>query len=87
MILITPQTLEDKIAEWKRQIGEYKWQKLALKETSEQKKIALKKATRSQKQRVQRFEEAVKNVTSKIREHVSDYAVRNVVLYCLKLNN
>ncbi|XP_019146950.2 protein BCAP isoform X1 [Corvus cornix cornix] len=63
------QTLENKIAEWKRQIGEYKCQKLALKETNEQKKIALEKATRSQKQRVQRFEEAVKNVTSKIREH------------------
>ncbi|KAM4773953.1 protein BCAP [Cyanocitta cristata] len=63
------QTLENKIAEWKRQIGEYKCQKLGLKETNEQKKIALKKATRSQKQRVQRFEEAVKNVTSKIREH------------------
>ncbi|XP_048169232.1 protein BCAP isoform X1 [Corvus hawaiiensis] len=63
------QTLENKIAEWKCQIGEYKCQKLALKETNEQKKIALEKATSSQKQRVQRFEEAVKNVTSKIREH------------------
>ncbi|XP_066049210.1 protein BCAP isoform X2 [Chamaea fasciata] len=63
------QTLEKKIAEWKHKIGEYKCQKLTLKETSEQKKIALKKALRSQKQRAQRLEEAVKDVTSKIREH------------------
>ncbi|XP_063263503.1 protein BCAP isoform X1 [Prinia subflava] len=63
------QTLENKIAEWKHKIGEYKCQKLALKETSEQKKIALKKALRSQKQRAQRLEEAVKDVTPKIREH------------------
>lgn len=81
------QTLENKIAEWKHKIGEYKCQKLALKETSEQKKIALKKVLRSQKQKAQRSEEAVKDVISKIREHVSDYAVSNVVLYCLKLNN
>ncbi|XP_041339311.1 protein BCAP [Pyrgilauda ruficollis] len=63
------QTLENKIAEWKHQIGEYKCQKLALKETSEQKKIALEKAIRSQKLRAQRLQEAVKDVTSKIKEH------------------
>nr|XP_054494585.1 protein BCAP [Agelaius phoeniceus] len=63
------QTLKNKIAEWKHQIGEYKCQKLALKETSEQKKIALEKAIRSQKQRAQCLEEAVKDVTSKIKEH------------------
>ncbi|XP_030809509.1 protein BCAP [Camarhynchus parvulus] len=63
------QTLQNKIAEWKHQIGEYKCQKLALKETSEQKKIALEKAIRSQKQRAQHLEEAVKDVTSKIKEH------------------
>lgn len=87
LILIMLQTLENKIAEWKHQIGEYKRQKLALKETNEQKKIALKKALKSQKQRAQLFEEAVQDVTSKIREYVSDYAMRNVELYCLKLNN
>ncbi|XP_071292451.1 protein BCAP isoform X2 [Agelaius tricolor] len=63
------QTLKNKIAEWKHQIGEYKCQKLALKETNEQKKIALEKAIRSQKQRAQCLEEAVKDVTSKIKEH------------------
>ncbi|KAF2984440.1 hypothetical protein EK904_003384 [Melospiza melodia maxima] len=62
-------TLKNKIAEWKHQIGEYKCQKLALKETSEQKKIALEKAIRSQKQRAQLLEETVKDVTSKIKEH------------------
>ncbi|KAL9846263.1 protein BCAP [Geothlypis trichas] len=62
------QALKNKIAEWKHQIGEYKCQKLALKETSEQKKIALEKAIRSQKQRAQCLEEAVKDVTSKIKE-------------------
>lgn len=81
------QTLENKIAEWKHQIVEYKGQKLALKERSEQKKIALEKAKRFQKQRAQHLEEAVKDITSKIKEHVSDYAVSNVVLYCSKLNN
>ncbi|KAM7014269.1 protein BCAP [Passerculus sandwichensis] len=63
------QTLKNKIAEWKHQVGEYKCQKLALKETSEQKKIALEKAIRSQKQRAQLLEETVKDVTSKIKEH------------------
>ncbi|XP_059334521.1 protein BCAP [Ammospiza nelsoni] len=63
------QTLKNKIAEWKHQIGEYKCQKLALKETSEQKKIALEKTIRSQKQRAQLLEETVKDVTSKIKEH------------------
>ncbi|XP_074732533.1 protein BCAP isoform X3 [Strix uralensis] len=62
------QTLEKKIAEWKLQVGEYKHQMLALKETSEQKKTALKKAIRSQKQRAHRFEAAVENLTSRIRE-------------------
>lgn len=80
------QALKNKIAEWKHQIGEYKCQKLALKETSEQKKIALEKAIRSQKQRAQCLEEAVKDVTSKIKEQVSDYAMSNVIMYCLKLN-
>ncbi|XP_017661133.1 PREDICTED: outer dense fiber protein 2-like isoform X1 [Lepidothrix coronata] len=63
------QNLEKKIAKWKHQVGEYKHQKSALKETSEQNKIALKKAMWSQKQRAQFFEEAAKNLTSKIREH------------------
>ncbi|XP_032856761.2 protein BCAP [Tyto alba] len=62
------QTLEKKIAEWKLQVGEYKHQMLALKETSEQKKTALKKAIRSQKQRARHFEAAVENLTSRIRE-------------------
>uniref|UniRef100_A0A663DWY3 Outer dense fiber of sperm tails 2 like n=1 Tax=Aquila chrysaetos chrysaetos TaxID=223781 RepID=A0A663DWY3_AQUCH len=62
------QTLEKKIAEWKHQVGEYKHQMLALKETSEQKKTALKKVMRSQKQRAQHFEAAVENLTSRIRE-------------------
>ncbi|XP_072788866.1 protein BCAP isoform X6 [Taeniopygia guttata] len=62
-------TLENKIAEWKHQIVEYKGQKLALKERSEQKKIVLEKAKRFQKQRAQHLEEAVKDVTSKIKEH------------------
>ncbi|XP_063200640.1 protein BCAP isoform X3 [Chroicocephalus ridibundus] len=62
------QTLEKKIAEWKLQVGEYKHQMLALRETSEQKKTALKKAIRSQKQRAECFEEAVENLTSRIRE-------------------
>ncbi|KFZ49561.1 Outer dense fiber protein 2-like, partial [Antrostomus carolinensis] len=62
------QTLEKKIAEWKLQVGEYKHQMLALRETSEQKKTALKKAIKSQKQRAERFEAAVENLTSRIRE-------------------
>ncbi|XP_023787912.1 outer dense fiber protein 2-like isoform X4 [Cyanistes caeruleus] len=63
------QTLENKIAEWELQIGEYKYRKLALKETTEQRKIALKKAIRSQKQRAQHLEESVKDITAKIRDH------------------
>ncbi|XP_074007997.1 protein BCAP [Numenius arquata] len=62
------QILEKKIAEWKLQVREYKRQMLALRETSKQKKTALKKAIRSQKQRAECFEAAVENLTSRIRE-------------------
>ncbi|PKU48329.1 hypothetical protein llap_1329 [Limosa lapponica baueri] len=61
-------TLQKKIAEWKLQVHEYKRQMLALRETSKQKKTALKKAIRSQKQRAECFEAAVENLTSRIRE-------------------
>uniref|UniRef100_A0A8D0HKP5 Outer dense fiber of sperm tails 2 like n=1 Tax=Sphenodon punctatus TaxID=8508 RepID=A0A8D0HKP5_SPHPU len=47
-----PMTLERKITEWKLQVEEHKHQILTVKETSEQKKNALKKATRAQKQRI-----------------------------------
>eukprot|EP00076_Gallus_gallus_P024217 XP_015146334.1 outer dense fiber protein 2-like isoform X3 [Gallus gallus] len=62
------QTLEKKIAEWKLQIGEYKRQMLALKKTSEQKKAYLRRAIRSQKQKTECFEEAVENLTSRVKE-------------------
>ncbi|KFO72763.1 Outer dense fiber protein 2-like, partial [Cuculus canorus] len=62
------QTLEKKIAEWKLQVGEYKHQMFALRETSEEQKTALKKAIRFQKQRAQHFEAAVENLTFSIRE-------------------
>lgn len=80
------QTLEKKIAEWKLKAGEYKHQMLALKAKSEQKKTALKKTIRFQKERAQHFEALVESLISRIREHVSDYAVSKVVLYCLKLH-
>ncbi|XP_039341390.1 protein BCAP isoform X7 [Mauremys reevesii] len=62
------QTLEKKISEWKLQIGKHKHQILAVKETNEQKKKALKKATRAQKQRAECFEASVEKLTSKIRK-------------------
>uniref|UniRef100_A0A8B9EPT8 Outer dense fiber of sperm tails 2 like n=1 Tax=Anser cygnoides TaxID=8845 RepID=A0A8B9EPT8_ANSCY len=63
------QTLEKKIAEYKLQVGDYKHQILALRETSEQEKTGLRKAITSQKRKAAHFEEAVKNLTSRIREH------------------
>ncbi|XP_021261051.1 outer dense fiber protein 2-like isoform X4 [Numida meleagris] len=62
------QTLEKKIAEWKLQVGECKRQMLALRETSEQKKADLRRAIRSQKRETECFEEAVENLTSRIKE-------------------
>ncbi|KAM9129927.1 protein BCAP isoform 2-T2 [Pangshura tecta] len=62
------QTLEKKITEWKLQNGKHKHQILAVKETNEQKKKALKKATRAQKQRAECFEASVEKLTSKIRK-------------------
>ncbi|XP_062437611.1 protein BCAP [Rhea pennata] len=62
------QTLEKKIAEWKLQAGECKHQILSLRQKSEQKKTALKKANRSQKKKAERFETVVENITSRIRE-------------------
>ncbi|XP_050568308.1 protein BCAP [Cygnus atratus] len=63
------QTLEKKIAEYKLRVGEYKHQILALRKTSEQEKTGLRKAITSQKRKAAHFEEAVKNLTSRIREH------------------
>nr|XP_021149891.1 outer dense fiber protein 2-like isoform X2 [Columba livia]XP_021149892.1 outer dense fiber protein 2-like isoform X2 [Columba livia]XP_021149893.1 outer dense fiber protein 2-like isoform X2 [Columba livia] len=63
------QTLEKKIAEWKLKAGEYKHQMLALKAKSEQKKTALKKTIRFQKERAQHFEALVESLISRIREH------------------
>eukprot|EP00075_Anas_platyrhynchos_P029682 XP_027318935.1 protein BCAP isoform X8 [Anas platyrhynchos] len=65
------QTLEKKIAEYNLQVGEYKHQILALRETSEQEKTGLRKAITSQKRKAAHFEETVKNLTSRIREHVT----------------
>lgn len=79
------QTLEKKIAEYNLQVGEYKHQILALRETSEQEKTGLRKAITSQKRKAAHFEETVKNLTSRIREHVSDYTVSNVALCSFKL--
>ncbi|KFQ23825.1 Outer dense fiber protein 2-like, partial [Merops nubicus] len=62
------QTLEKKITESKLQVGEYKHQMLTLRERSEQKKTALKKAIRSQKKRAEGFEAALESLTSRIRE-------------------
>ncbi|XP_030429710.1 protein BCAP isoform X2 [Gopherus evgoodei] len=62
------QTLEKKITEWKLQIGKQKHQILTVKETNEQKKKALKKATRAQKQRAECFEASIEKLTSKIRK-------------------
>nr|XP_048717360.1 protein BCAP isoform X8 [Caretta caretta] len=62
------QTLEKKITEWKLQTGKHKHQILAVKETNEQKKKSLKKATRAQKQRAECFEASVEKLTSKIRK-------------------
>ncbi|XP_050818116.1 protein BCAP isoform X5 [Gopherus flavomarginatus] len=62
------QTLEKKITEWKLQIGKHKHQILTVKETNEQKKKALKKATRAQKQRAECFEASIEKLTSKIRK-------------------
>ncbi|KFV67278.1 Outer dense fiber protein 2-like, partial [Dryobates pubescens] len=62
------QTLEKKIAEWKLQVGEYKRQILAIKETSEQKKTVLKKVIRFHKQRAEDFEATVENLISIIKE-------------------
>ncbi|KAM9186554.1 LOW QUALITY PROTEIN: protein BCAP [Mergus octosetaceus] len=63
------QTLEKKIAEYNLQVGEYKHQILALRETSEQEKTGLRKAITSQKRKAAHFEETVTNLTSRIREH------------------
>ncbi|XP_031470642.1 protein BCAP isoform X2 [Phasianus colchicus] len=62
------QTLEKKIAEWKLQTDDYKHQMVALRETSEQKKADLRRAIRSQKRKTECFEEAVENLTSRIKE-------------------
>ncbi|XP_065597343.1 protein BCAP [Cyrtonyx montezumae] len=63
------QTLEKKIAEWKLEVCDCKRQMLALREASEQKKADLRRAIRSQKRKTEHFEEAVGNLTSRIKEH------------------
>ncbi|XP_072505048.1 protein BCAP isoform X6 [Notamacropus eugenii] len=60
--------LKTKIAEWKLQLKTYEQQIIALKQTNEQKKIALKKASKVCKGRADSLTANIDDLTSQIRE-------------------
>ncbi|KAM5256710.1 protein BCAP isoform 7-T7 [Ctenodactylus gundi] len=61
-------TLETKIANWNMQLKTNKHEAIVIKETSKQKAIALKKASRIYKQRLAHFTGDVEHLTSQIRD-------------------
>ncbi|XP_032074076.1 protein BCAP isoform X3 [Thamnophis elegans] len=62
------QTMEKNIAEWKRQVGEYKQKILAEKKRKVERKNALKRAAVVQKQRAEQMKIVVENLFSKVKE-------------------
>ncbi|KAG8132608.1 hypothetical protein E2320_010452 [Naja naja] len=62
------QTVEKNIAEWKRQVGEYKQKILAEKKRKVEQRNALKRAAVVQKQRAENMKVVVENLLSKIKE-------------------
>ncbi|XP_074122430.1 protein BCAP isoform X2 [Sminthopsis crassicaudata] len=61
-------TLNAEIDEWKLQLKTYEQQIIALKQTNEQKKIALKKAAKVCKERADFFTANIENLTSQLRD-------------------
>nr|XP_031535420.1 protein BCAP isoform X4 [Vicugna pacos] len=61
-------SLETKISEWNLQLRKSKHEAVAIKESSRQKAIALKKASKIYKQRIEHFTGDMGNLTSQIRE-------------------
>ncbi|XP_045022045.1 protein BCAP isoform X5 [Bubalus kerabau] len=61
-------SLETQISEWNLQLKKNKYEAVAMKESSRQKTIALKKASKIYKQRIEHFTGDMENLTSKIRE-------------------
>ncbi|XP_070602720.1 protein BCAP isoform X2 [Erythrolamprus reginae] len=62
------QTMEKTIAEWKKQVGEYKQKILAEKKRKVERRNALKKAAVVQKQRAEQMKIVVENLFSNIKE-------------------
>ncbi|XP_066899363.1 protein BCAP isoform X8 [Kogia breviceps] len=62
------QSLETKISEWNVQLKKSMHEAVMMKESSRQKAIALKKASKIYKQRIKHFTGDVENLTSQIRE-------------------
>ncbi|KAM8950997.1 protein BCAP isoform 3-T3 [Lycaon pictus] len=61
-------SLETKIAEWNLQVRKNKHEAVAMKESSRQKTIALKKASKIYRQRLKNFTGDMENLTSQIRD-------------------
>ncbi|XP_036612721.1 protein BCAP isoform X2 [Trichosurus vulpecula] len=61
-------SLKAEIAEWKLQLKTYEQQVVTLKQTNEQKKIALKKASKVCKERADSFTANIEDLTSQIRD-------------------
>ncbi|XP_037682661.1 protein BCAP isoform X2 [Choloepus didactylus] len=61
-------SLEKKVAEWNLQLKKNKHEAVVVKESSKQKAIALKKASKVYKQRLEHFTGDIENITSQIRD-------------------
>ncbi|XP_044288494.1 protein BCAP isoform X1 [Varanus komodoensis] len=62
------QTIEKSITEWKLQVGEHNQKILAEKERREERRNALRRAARVQKQRAEQLEVVVKSLLSQVKE-------------------
>ena len=71
------------------QLKKSKYEAVAMKESSRQKTIALKKASKIYKQRIEHFTGDMENLTSQIREQVSyiHSSLKNCFIYLVNVLN
>ncbi|XP_020946441.1 outer dense fiber protein 2-like isoform X5 [Sus scrofa] len=73
-------SLKAKISEWNLQLKKSKHEAIAVKESSRQKTVALKTASRIYKQRIEHFTADMENLTSQIREQTTLTALKDEVV-------
>uniref|UniRef100_A0A2I3HWC2 Outer dense fiber of sperm tails 2 like n=1 Tax=Nomascus leucogenys TaxID=61853 RepID=A0A2I3HWC2_NOMLE len=83
-------SLETKIAKWNLQLRMNKNEAIVMKEASRQKTVALKKASKVYKQRLDHFTGAIEKLTSQIRDQVCKcilFKINRYIMYLVYIIN